>query len=181
MNEPEGFDPGVKKTTVANWQDQDESAATWCKMTSVAKTKEEWVNFFQQPALDSTVPLEIAKLMEVARAAMIYSWYFYPLATLGVEQCHRLLDMGTRIRCERAGISTKRATKSGVERDTSFKENTFSLVARNIIAPADVERWDASRFLRNMSSHPTHRSIYDPGQAQGILEFTTELLNDLFR
>jgi len=147
-------------------------------MTAVAKNEEQWIKFFFLPKLDSKVPPEIAKLLEVARGAMIYGWNFYPLLTLGVEQCYRLLDTGTRVRCNQLGILTK---KNGGKGNTSFKENTDALMKHGLISKADEIRWNAVRNLRNWSSHPERQSLFDPGQAQGILLTTVNFLNDLFR
>jgi hypothetical protein len=181
MTESNTDEFGSKKITTANWQEPDEQAALWRQMTAVAKTEEEWVGFFLQPRLNPSVPAEIKKLLEVARAAMIYSWYYYPLATLGMEQCYRLLDTGTRLRCEQAGISTKTAKKDGTEIATTFKENVTALMSKNIISPVDAQRWEAIRNLRNSSSHPKYRAIFDPGQAEGMMSSVVESLNELFR
>jgi len=150
-------------------------------MTAVAKTNEEWITFFFFPKLDSKVPLEIAKLLEVARGAMIYGWYFYPLIALGMEQCWRILETGVRVRCQQANIPTKIVTPKAKEIDATFDNNIKALIKNKIISKTDKERWKAVRKLRNCSSHPERQSIYDPGQAQGILSLAVDLLNDLFR
>ena len=146
-------------------------------MTAVAKTEEQWIKFFFLPKLNSNVPTEIAKLFEVARGAMIYGWNFYPLLTLGVEQCYRLLDTGTRIRCNQLRIPIK---KNGDKRNVSFKENIDALMNLGIVSKKDEVRWNAVRNLRNWSSHPERQSLYDPGQAQRTLVLVVDCLNDLF-
>jgi hypothetical protein len=112
---------------------------------------------------------------------MIFSWYFYPFATLGAEQCLRLYDTGTRIRCQQLGIPTTIPTKKGKAKQTTFHDNVKSLVKHGSIRKADEKRWDSIRELRNWGSHPERQSILDPGEAQGILSVVVKLLNELFR
>jgi hypothetical protein len=178
MSELQDTHYGFKKITNANWQKFDETTKLWCAITAAAKTNEDWIKFFSYAKLDPKVPEKIAKLLEVARGAMIYGWNFYPLLTLGVEQCYRLLDTGTRIRCNELGIPTK---KKGGKGNTSFKENTDALMKHGIISKTEEIRWNAVRGLRNESSHPEQQSIFRPGQAQETLAVVVEILNDLFR
>jgi hypothetical protein len=172
MSESNDWPFDCKQISAANWQQIDAAPKIWCEMTAVAKTNEEWIKFFFLPKLNSKVPPEIAKLLEVARGAMIYGWNFYPLLTLGVEQCCRLLDTGTRIRCKQLGISAGNAP---------FKQNIDALIKLGIVSKNDEVRWNAVRSLRNLSSHPERQSLFDPGQAQGTLSLVVEFLNDLFR
>src|SRR5581483_8505700 len=67
---------GSKGLLITNWQQRDEQSALWCKMTAVARTEEEWAKFFLTANAHSSVPRELADMLEVARAAMMYSWYF---------------------------------------------------------------------------------------------------------
>jgi hypothetical protein len=150
------------------------------QMTSAAKTGSEWVDFYRHPNLEPKVPAELVKLLEVARAAMIYGWYFYPLCTVGAEQCWRVLEAGVRLRCKQLGIPIKRTGRNGRESDTSFTENVDALVNNKQIRSLDRGRWDAVRRLRNSTSHPSDQMIVDPGEAHSILELTVGILNDLF-
>jgi hypothetical protein len=183
MNESQETHFGFKKITNANWQQLDEVTKLWCKITGAAKTNEDWIKFFFQPRLNPKVPEEIAKLLEVARGAMIYGWYFKPLLTLGTEQCYRLLDTGTRMRCNQVGIDTVVTDKNGYKRDTRFKENTDALMKRGFLSntETDKKRWDEIRDARNTASHPQQQLGFDPGSAQGYLESVVDCLNDLFR
>ncbi len=160
----------LKKITTENWHDIDKSTRAWFAFRFLNEDKSMWLEWFSCPKLDAKVPTEVTALLEVTRGAMIYGWYFYPLLTLGVEQCYRLLDTGTRIRCKQLGIPT-----------ASFKKNMEALMKHGAIPEADGIRWDAVRKLRNSSSHPERQSIYDPGQAQETLALVVDLLNDLFR
>jgi hypothetical protein len=170
-----------KHISAANWKNIDEQTALWAQATTIASTPEGWVEFYRRPVLKSRVPPEIVTLLEVARGAMIYGWFFYPLVTIGAEQCLRVLESGVRLRCQQASIQTKVTRKGGREVDTSFDENVTALLGSNLLAKMDKLRWDAVRCLRNSTSHPRRQMILDPGQGQSVLELSVEVLNDLFQ
>ncbi len=172
----------LKQIDTANWQAVDKAPAVWMKITDAGETADEWIAFFQRPKLKPQVPSDIVPLLEVARGAMIYGWFYYPLLTLGAEQTWRVMDLGVCIRCQQLGIKTKRTNKSqNREFDTSFSENIDALFARGPILKLAKNRWDSIRELGNSTSHPKRLMILDPGQAQVILETAVELLNDLFQ
>jgi hypothetical protein len=77
---------GFKRITAENWQDAD------VPRLFGLTTPDNWIGAHLQPQLSPNVPQEIAALFEVARGSMIYGWFFYPLITLGAEQCYRVLD-----------------------------------------------------------------------------------------
>ena len=162
---------GFKKITKANWQQFDEVTKLWCEMTAAAKTNEDWIKFFSHPTLGPKVPEEIAKLLEVARGAMIYGWYFNPLLTLGDDQCWRIQETAVRVRCRQAGIPTY----------TTFDANIKALIKNGIISTTDERRLEAVRNLRNEASHPKKQLVFDPGRAQGSLNSVVDFLNGLFR
>jgi hypothetical protein len=180
MSHANNDDHGFKKLTADNWQRSDETTELWRKVTAFAETEDEWAANLLAPTLDSKVPPEIGKLLEVARGAMMYSWYYYPLATLGMEQCYRVMEAGVRLRCELAGIPTRRITAGGKEWLNSFEENISALKSGNIIPSGDGTKWEAMRNLRNSASHPELRQVFDPGQAEGMLSSIVEDLNALF-
>src|SRR5258708_6154164 len=107
MSDQRRFRPDFKSITAANWDDADEQSLLWMQMTSVAKTPAEWVSYFLRPVPSDAVPDNVAALLDVARGAMIYGLLFYPLVTLGSEQCYRVLESAIRLRCEQLGLPTK--------------------------------------------------------------------------
>ncbi len=111
---------------------------------------------------------------------MIYGWFFYPLITLGAEQCYRVLEAAVRKRCEQAGIPTQRQNKRGKMIETKFVENIESLIKTGIIAVADRPHWNATRELRNIASHPDSQTILAPGTTIGLLVSAADLLNSLY-
>lgn len=151
------------RITTANWlaPDRESSLPNW--------SSEQWIASFLKPQLDNDVPAEVRRLFEIARGCMIYSWFFYPLATLGFEQITRVMESAVCQRCEMLKLRTGR-----------YEENINALVRTGVISVADQPRWHAGRRLRNSRSHPEDIMLIDPGQAWGQLENCTELINSLF-
>jgi hypothetical protein len=169
-----------KEIDAGNWQTVDQQTARWMQMTGVIKTQEEWVDYYLRAQLKPSIPREIVTLLEVARGDMIYGWFFYPLLTLGAEQCWRVLESGVRFRCRQVGIQTERIARSGRKDYASFSENTNALLERNLAGKFDKSCWDSVRNLRNSTSHPDQQFIMDPAQARRVVEITVHSLNDLF-
>jgi hypothetical protein len=126
------------------------------------------------------VPKKVKSLVEVARASIIYGWFFYPLLTLGSEQCLRCLEAGARARCDDLGLPASRKRKDGSLLAATFNDHITQLVKAGLIAPAQEQRWTATRKLRNHSSHPTNQAIIMPSMAVATLNSCIQLLNDLF-
>ena len=166
---------GFKTLTADNWRDLDEVTQYF------SRDPDTWIVAFLQPQLGSQVPQDISALFEVARGAMIYGWHFYPLLTLGMEQCYRINEAGLRVRCKQLEIATAVVSKNGNERPRSFLDLQRELMARGVIPAGDVVFWDAARDLRNWASHPEQQPILPPGEALAILRRTAEMLDVLFR
>ena len=131
--------------------------------------KKDWVKPFLEPCLEATVPRDVIKVFEIARGSMIYSWFFYPLATLGFEQCTRVAEFAIRERCQLLG------RKPGM-----FAANIATLKANGLISATDEPRWQAMRRIRNDRSHVNGFMLMDPMQAAGVLHVSAELINKLF-
>src|SRR5712691_10705007 len=93
---------GQKNITTENLSEPDP------RIQYFAKSVEYWVKRCQFTTLTSQVPVEVADLLEVARGAIIYGWFYYPLLTLGVEQCFRCLETAARTRAKQLGIPIER-------------------------------------------------------------------------
>lgn len=92
-----------------------EQTSLWMQMTSLAKTQTEWVQFYLRPIVKPAVPKDIFTLLKVARATMIYGWYFYPLVTLSAERCWLVLEPAVRLRYKLLGVQTPRRSRDGRE------------------------------------------------------------------
>lgn len=161
-----GPDPvlAFSRITTENWQLPDRQNYMPFGVSAV-----EWPYPILEPKLHDAVPREVIRVFEVARAAVVYSWYFYPLATLGLEQCTRVAEFAARERCRL------------LQRDSDrFFENIETLSNAGILSPEQSFRWDAVRKLRNDRSHLKSFMLVDPGYAVGVLRTTVELINSLF-
>ena len=182
MGAPARGSLGFKRISIANWQDRD------IPIGFSALTPDSWVEHHMQPQLGPHVPADIASLFEVARGAMVYGWFFYPLITLAAEQCSRVVEAGVRACCVEHGIPTQRLdknssplrTKSGRPIETAYSDNIAMLIKAGVIPASDAELWNAARELRNLFSHPERQMIFPPGVTLGILQTTSDHLNELF-
>lgn len=166
---------GFKEITGANLRESDIS------ICFPLLTEPLWVEGCLKPTLQPKVPKDVAALFEVARGCMIYGWFFYPLITLGTEQCHRVLETAAKVRCQQLGLQTTRQQKNRKRTATSFAENIEALVKQGAISPTDAPRWKSTRKLRNWASHPDFQTVLAPGMTLGRLQRSVDLLNSLFR
>lgn len=133
-----------------------------------------------EPQLTPVVPEDVRGLFEVARGVMVYGWLFYPLYTLGAEQCYRVVEAAVNLRYQQAGGMQSRVTgKKARPIDLSAKLQW--LTGKGIILEEGKLRWDSLRKLRNMASHPRHQSLCLPTQAISTLCDCSEVINLLFR
>ena len=182
MGPPARGSLGFKRITVANWQERD------MPVGFSRLTPDSWVDHNMQPQLGPNVPANIAALFEVARGAMVYGWFFYPLITLAMEQCSRVLEAGVKACCSGHGIPTQRLdkngsplrTKNGRLIDTSYSENIAMLIDAKVIPPNDADLWKIARELRNLFSHPERQMMFPPAHTLAMLQTTSDRLNELF-
>ena len=165
---------GFKAITPENWQSKDEVAQYFIRDSNV------WIALYLSPKLSSQVPKDIAAMFEVARGSMVYGWYFYPMLTLGTEQCYRIAEAAVRFRCKQLDEPLASVTNGGRERQRTFHDLCQALVRRGVIPESDIEFWKAARDLRNWASHPQDQPIMMPGQAAGVLQRTADKVNELF-
>lgn len=133
-------------------------------------TVEERVMRIIEPQLKDSVPIEVKKLFEVARGAIAYGWYFYPLYTLGCEQLFRVIEAAVKAKCMELNLSDN---TNGRFHNELKKLHDHSIVNYDIV-------WQSIRKLRNSSSHPNSQTILPPGAAIGEINIVTKLINSLF-
>jgi len=166
---------GQKDITAENLSEPDP------RIQYFVKSAETWVKRCQVIPLGPEVPTDVTDLLEVARGAIIYGWFYYPLMTLGVEQCFRCLETAARIRAKQLGIQIERPDpKRGVIPE-GFAHLVRQLHRGGAIRSDDLPRWDAGRDMRNYVSHPEQQMIVMPGEVVGLLDNTIELVVRLFR
>lgn len=132
-------------------------------------TREQWIAFFLSQQLSPDVPQTILRAFEVARATMIYSWFFYPLATLGQEQLFRVGKLAVHERC--------RALQ---QESNDYDGQLEALVAAQIISSETRIRWSAVGRLADDRAFLAGPTLMDAGQAIGTLELMARLISALF-
>ena len=157
-----------KKITIDNWREPDEVSYLFINVRL-----NEWIKIILEPNLIEAVPIEIKKLFEVARGALVYGYFFYPLYTLGLEQLFRATEAAVTHKCKT--MEAPRAIRKG-----KFHEKIEYLVKIKAIPNQKEENWTAVRKLRNLASHPQDQAILAPGEAIGKLARIADEINFLF-
>jgi hypothetical protein len=169
-------DLGFKNISPENWLKPDPMTQDFAQqlepdMGTRPLSGEELLHEIFQPQLSPSVPLEIRKLFEVARGAMVYGYYFYPLFSLAIEQLYRVLEAAVINKCNAMGVPHSR---------DSYAKKVDWLIEQGVISQDQSKRWIASTKLRNFSSHPEMQSIYMPLEALKSFEILTDQINKLF-
>lgn len=166
---------GFKKLTAGNWTEPDPASQMFGRVSALAgpvqMREQDWARAFLAVDLAEQVPDEIRDLFVVARGALLYGWFFYPLFHLGEEQLFRVAESAAKHRYAAAG---------GPEKRPSFAAAIEWLANQGLIEEPRRQRWDAARHLRNRASHPARVSVMPPGQVLRSLEALALDLNQLF-
>lgn len=165
-----------KQVTPENWTDPDPTSTQFGRESvlvaaPLAMDGDDWARAFLAVELKEHVPEEIRDLFAVARGAAVYGWYFYPLFYLGEEQLHRVVEAAAKSRYHQVG---------GSKRRPSFEQAVERLIQLKVIPEADLERWNAVRWLRNVASHPSRQSVTTPGAVLSIFRAGAHDINRLF-
>ena len=165
---------GLKEITLTNWLEPDDALKGFVRLSpngQITLRGGDYLTYILKPNLHESVPSDVQALFEVARGAMAYGYFFYPLYTLAMEQLFRVAEAAVAHKCSslRASKSTKR-----------FEEKINWLVNKSIIPQSESGQWKAVRKLRNIASHPKSPSIYPPTGTIAILERVASQINSLF-
>jgi hypothetical protein len=175
QGEPPMYDLGIKKLSPENWLKPDLASTVWTSRIDAEGVHlidvEDRLREILEPTLDETVPDEVRRLFEVARGALAYGWFFYPLYKLASEQLYRVADAATAHKC--------REMRAPNSRDT-FSKRIDWLVENGVISEPDKFNWDTTRLGRNLGSHPERQNIGLPGGAMRTLRRMAERINALF-
>jgi hypothetical protein len=131
----------------------------------------DWARDFLSVELSAEVPSEIRDLFAIARGAMLYGWFFYPLFRLGEEQLYRVLEAAAKLRYRETG---------GMKKKLSFFEAIDFLVEMSLIPENERERWTAAKNLRNLASHPERATVVPPGFTLRMLRASAGDIDGLF-
>jgi hypothetical protein len=166
---------GFKAINQQNWLEPDEAIKGFVKIPPTGRPQsmsgEDWLQPILAPKLLEAVPQDVQALFEVARGALLYGYFFYPLYTLAAEQLFRVAEAAVSHKCKALGAPNSKKR---------FADKITWLANKGVIPEADVPAWDAIRGLRNYASHPERQSILMPSMAIGSLVRVTEKINALF-
>lgn len=165
---------GFKELTADNWLAPDK---VWADVVNAIlpdgqiqlMTGDAWIQAILDADLSETVPIEVRKLFAVARGAIAYGYFFYPLLTLAAEQLYRVAEAAIDHKCREMGRHKPKDT---------FAHKIEWL--RKVSVIADKDKWDAIRNIRNEASHPRSQTIVSPGMVLSDLEIISECINSLF-
>src|SRR5919202_1342535 len=96
---------GIKILTTENWLQPDPTSTIFAQVSSSdgsvsPMSGNDWVALFLKPSLVEAVPEDVRKLFEVARGALAYGYFFYPLYTLAGEQLFRVAECSVSAKCQ---------------------------------------------------------------------------------
>lgn len=164
-----------KELTLANWDQPDPANAAFGQISRVVGPRKmtggDWAREFLSVELGPHVPEQLTELFAVARGALLYGWFFYPMFLLGEDQLHRVLETAIKVRYAELG---------GPHRRPTFKHAIDWLIQCKVIPPEDGERWDGARTMRNAASHPERQGAIAPGTVLRTLRETAHDINRLF-
>lgn len=163
---------GFKRLGADNWLHVDPAWSGVFISHSHQDPATGWVMDLSGAQLDRTVPFQVRKLFEVARGAMAYAIMFYPLLTLAIDQITRVMDAAAQEKCRLLGAP------SGALK--SFHCSVDWLVSKSVVIGEDEAQWRIAVHLRNDASHPSDQSIYGPGMALQLLDWSVDMINSLF-
>lgn len=135
-----------------------------------------WVAVVLAPQLDDAVPQNIRELFEVARAVMLYGYFFYPFFGLSMEQFYRVGESAISLKYEICGGPSK--TPNG--RFVSFSARINWLANMKFIDIKQKHEWHWVREARNDGSHMLKPKLYPPFPSTMALEETADRINQLF-
>lgn len=171
----------MKILTKDNWQEIDPACEVFANLDTISGEVEPffpdyWLKIVFSPKLGDTVPEDVWKLFEVARGAMLYGYFFYPLFNLGRDQLHRVSDVALSTKYLKLGGPEK--TKNGGYYPLHFKIDW--LHDNGHLNDDEFKEWDWVRETRNEGTHRDFAGMYPPRPAVDALEETAERINNLF-
>jgi hypothetical protein len=177
---------GIKDLTVDNWHSIDPMSVLLVELDAATGhprpiTPERWAEWFLEPQLNPKVPGEVRTMFNVARGAMLYGCFLYPLYTLGTEQLYRVADAATWHRCRQLG---KPLPAAGANHETLASRVKW-LVGQGAIVNASW--WGHGpanpggvRMVRNLTPHSTFQQLDLPGTALTQVRQVADRINELF-
>lgn len=160
----------IKKLTITNWHEPEEISKLFVDMSGRSMTGDDWASHILKPVLSGSVPDDVKELFEVARGAMLYGYFFYPLYALANEQLTRVAEAAITHKCQELGAPKK----------LRFEEKINWLAAQSVLSEEEKDYWHTVRKMRNEASHPKFQTKLPPGVVLGLLIIFVERINLLF-
>jgi hypothetical protein len=142
-----------KVITAANWMEPDPVLRYFVRLNTqsgeISRTSaEEWVAAFMEPRLGEGVPEQVAELVEAARGAMLYGWFFYSLYAMAEDQLFIAAEAALR---ERYVAVT--GAQAAHERLPRFNRLRIWALKQGLIGERDRIWWEGAERLRNATTH----------------------------
>lgn len=134
---------------------------------------EEWVNLLLSVKFEVKLPRYLYDMYERAQACIVYGCYHYPLFTLGTEELFRFSESALREAVKEAGASKSVQQKR-------FRPLIEWAHKNGYLTESAQSRWQASRELRNSTSHKDGPFLVGPNDALMQLSTSVELAEALF-
>jgi hypothetical protein len=167
---------GFKKLTPENWLEPDKF--NFYKVSvSLSSGQTQPIDFDERRRqtldinLTEKAPLEVRRMFEVARGAVVYGYFFYPLYVLGAEQLFRVAEAAVTFKCEQMGAKTDKMR---------FIEKIKYLVSVSAVPTQEEDSWQGIREMRNAASHPDMQTMFDSAEALFFLQLIAGKINSLF-
>lgn len=170
----------TKVISQQNWLEPDDATKVFARISPATGAVEptvgqDWLNDFIEPKLQESVPPDVQALFELARGAMVYGYFYYPLYYLGFMELARVAEAAAHHKCK---VEEKPA-EPGKDYDHLYDKIKW-LIDNGHIPQVDAEWWTSMRRYRNFVSHPTDAGVILPTMARDALERTAEKINALF-
>jgi hypothetical protein len=165
-----------KSLDMDNWKEPDPTSMLFSRVSPLVGVTEmreqDWAREILSVEVAAHVPEDVRELFAVARGALLYGVFFYPLFYLAQGQIYRVAEAGARERYRQLG---------GPKSRPRFADAVAWLLEAGHIPSEHELQWEAMRELRNHASHPSQVVVMPPGQGLGSLRTAALCLNRLFR
>lgn len=130
---------------------------------------DDWIAAINEVQLCEGVPLVVRRAFMMARNAMCYAHWYYPVLTLMVQQLLRVADFANGIACQGYGINTK----------WPLAKRTAALCEAGAIPKEQAGLWEGLRRQRNHCTHPNFQEVWPPGMVIETARHVAEAINTI--
>jgi len=169
-----------KALNVENWLKQDSVMQHFGGINistgkAGVRPANDWAALFLQPKLHHTVPDQVAGLVEAARGATLYGWFFYPLYVIAEGQMYIAAE---------AALREKYLAVTGVparyERLPRFAKLLGWAVKEGVVTEDRVAWWRGAERRRNATTHAPIQGLKPPIHVLETLVLVCQHINALF-